>query len=354
MAAASIQEYTDALTVVPGKRSLSDGLDEINWASMVKAPNAHYLHWGSGNFAVVFRCLPATGSDLALRCLLFPPSQDAAERAAAVSEYLRHLPQKPDSFVGYRFVPDAIYAGNEWRAAYVMDWVAGDTLSKAVYALVNDGDRGRLQAMSADVARMVTQMQEASIAHGDLQHENIMVLPTGDLRLVDYDSVYVPSLTGRGCLMVGVEGYAHPSYLDRSTVRPFNAHMDTFSGLVLITSLRAIASDFSLFQRFTQDNLFFRAEDFQAPAASPAFAALLSLGDAQLTALTNSLLAMCLDADKAQVPLSRVQGIVQERRKAPSPRTVEPALPDKLAPWAARALIGHRTFAPIFKNETPI
>ena len=320
---------------------------------MVKAPNAHYLHWGSGNFAVVFRCLPVAGSDLALRCLLFPPSQDAAERAAAVSEYLHQLPQKPVSFVGYRFVPDAIYAGSEWRAAYVMDWVAGDTLFKAVQNLVKDGDKERLQAISADVAEMVSQMQEASVAHGDLQHDNIMVLPTGDLRLVDYDSVYVPSLMGRSCLMVGVEGYAHPNYIDRSIVRPFNAYMDTFSGLVLITSLRAIAKDLSLFQRFTQDNLFFRAEDLQNPGDSPAFAAILSLGDIQLTALTSSLHAMCLDADKAQVSLVQVQGIVQERRKAPGPRIVEPALPDKLAPWAARASIGRRTFASIFKNEIP-
>ena len=153
--------------------------------------------------------------------------------------------------------------------------------------------------------------------------------------------------------MVGVEGYAHPSYLDRSIVRPFNAHMDTFSGLVLIASLRAISNDFSLFQRFTQDNLFFKAEDLQSPVGSPAFEALRSLGDAQLLALTDSLQAMCLDADKAQISLSQVRGITQERRKAPSPRIVEPALPDKLTPWAARASIGRRTFAPIFKNETP-
>jgi serine/threonine protein kinase len=351
LAAASIEDYANILGVAPGNRPVSADLAEINTASVVPPANGHYSHWSSGNFAVVFRCRTAAGVDVALRCLLRPSSQDAAERAAEVGGYLHQLAQKPESFIGYRFVPGAIYAANEWQDAYLMDWVAGKTLLEAVHELVAAGNIVSLRAMSENMTRLVSQIQEAGIAHGDLHPDNVLVLPSGALRLVDYDSVYIHALQGRPCPIVGPEGYAHPEYVSQKLARPYNINMDTFAGMVLITSLYAIAGDLSFFQRFTKENLLFRAEDLQDPIGSPAFAALMSFGDKKLMALAGSLREMCLDPEKAQVLLTQVPGIGQERKKAPGPRLTEPVLPGKPAAWKPQPAVAQSTFAAIFQSK---
>ena len=352
MPAASIQEYSDALGVSTGSRPLSSELDEINHASILAGP--YYLHIGNGQFAVVYRCRTIAGVDVAFRCLLLPPSQDASERAAAVGDYLNSLPQIPTSFVRYRFVSSAIYAANEWQAAYVMDWVEGITLHKAVQDLVESGDRQGLQTMMDRTSRMVIEIQNAGIAHGDLHPENILVLPTGELRLVDYDSAYVPALGNRPCLVIGPEGYSHPAYLSHSLVRPNNIYLDTFAGLVLMTSLRAVSNDLSLFQRFSKENLLFSAEDIQNPLVSPAFAEVFSQADATVVTLAHSLQEMCLDAAKAQILLSQVRGITQERKKAPGPRIIDPQIPLRPVSWKSQPPVARSTFAAIFQSKAPI
>jgi len=52
-----------------------------------------------------------------------------------------------------------------------------------------------LQQLAERFRTMVSRLKEAGIAHGDLQHGNILVIDD-DYKLVDYDGIYVPSLNG--------------------------------------------------------------------------------------------------------------------------------------------------------------
>ena len=114
----------------------------------------------------------------------------------------------------------------------------------------------------------VQELADASVAHGDLQHANVMVTPAGEVKLVDYDGMCVPALVGRRNLEVGVEPYQHP---DRNATTLLSLDLDNFSALVIYVALRALAIQPALWLKYVEqpgyDKLLFRREDFQAPGA---------------------------------------------------------------------------------------
>jgi len=94
------------------------------------------------------------------------------------------------------------------------------------------------------------------------------------LRLVDYDTMYVPALKGRPSAEVGHRNYQHP---DRTDADFFDT-LDRFAGLVVYTALRACALQPDLWDRYnTGENLLFRDSDFYAPAQSSLFEDLADL-----------------------------------------------------------------------------
>src|SRR2546430_4647189 len=54
-----------------------------------------------------------------------------------------------------------------------------------------------------------TTLFRSQVAHGDLQHGNILVRG-GSIQLVDYDGMWVPALKGRHATEIGHRAYQHP------------------------------------------------------------------------------------------------------------------------------------------------
>jgi hypothetical protein len=71
-------------------------------------------------------------------------------------------------------------------------------------------------------------LRDAEIAHGDLQHGNIIV-EHGHLRLVDHDGLFVPEMAGWTSSEVGHQHYQHPA----RDAAFFNKHLDNFSAIVI-------------------------------------------------------------------------------------------------------------------------
>ncbi len=92
------------------------------------------------------------------------------------------------------------------------------------------------------------------------------------LRLVDYDGMFVPSMSTMIGNELGHRNYQHPL---RSS-NHFGAFLDNFSAWVIYCSLRAITVDPGLIQdlEVTEECLLFRREDFLSPLSSSTFAAL--------------------------------------------------------------------------------
>ena len=238
----------------------------------------------TGAFAAVFP-VDTTEGRVAVRCFL-TDVPDQRRRYRAIAEHLAAagLPYT----VGFDYERDGIRVGGTTYPILKMEWVDGEGLARFVERHLDRPDVLRELAESWRV--MLADLAAAEVAHGDLQHGNVLVQETGGgprLRLVDYDAMWVPALGGLGSAEVGHRNYQHP---DR-TESDFDASLDRFAGLVVYTALVALAERPGLWATLsTGENLLFQAGDFYDPAASPLFAdlrrieAVRPLADALATA----------------------------------------------------------------------
>lgn len=100
------------------------------------------------------------------------------------------------------------------------------------------------------------------ISHGDLQHGNILVDKQGNLKLIDYDSIYVPTFKGESDIIAGLKEYQHPN---RKNNTQASEKVDYFSEVIFYLSILAFAENPSLIEKYKikdADRLLFTADDF--------------------------------------------------------------------------------------------
>jgi len=233
----------------------------------------------SGNFADVYqvRC-PATGRDRAVKCFT-REVLGLQDRYHEISAHLRQV--KLDFTVDFTYLRDGIRIGRQWYPILKMQWVAGSTLNTFVRDHL--GQPSTLEALSQLWVKLAQHLRTAKMAHADLQHGNVLLVPHGDqgalkLKLIDYDGMFVPKLAGRQSGEVGHPAYQHPLRLQRGT---YTAEVDRFPHLVIACALRALSQDRGLWDRYDNgDNLLFRQPDFAEPQGSPLLRELWASRDA--------------------------------------------------------------------------
>ncbi len=163
-----------------------------------------------------------------------------------------------------------------------MPWIQGDSLVS--YIEKNLYCPAELRNLATAWTQMLTDLRQAKIAHGDLQHGNVLVVQ-GNLRLVDYDGMYVPALEGSRGIELGHRNYQHP----QRTGLDFGEYLDNFSAWLIYASLIALAVQPELWNQLKggDECLLFRKADFDAPERSAAFRLLKSQPDAQVRALAD-------------------------------------------------------------------
>lgn len=240
----------------------------------------------SGQFAIVFR-LSSDSTSWAVRCFTSPVT-DQQSRYAALSRVL-DIGGHPDCLVQFHYIDQGILIDGKWYPVVKMEWAEGDTLDRAVERWVASGDTQALNQLSKVWLDVVTVLRDYQIAHGDLQHENILV-HQGRIKLVDYDGVYVPALKGLEALELGQIHYQHPL---RSRA-DFNEELDNFSALVIYLSLRALAVDPGLWNRYHDDKRLILSEtDYKDPDRSQVIRELLQSPDMEVRKLTVALVEAC-------------------------------------------------------------
>jgi serine/threonine protein kinase len=207
----------------------------------------------SGNFASVF-CLSNDKRKFAARCFLHDvPDQE--HRYSEISKFI--LADDLPYTVSFEYLSDGIKVQERWYPLLKMQWVDGITLNQ--YISENYDNSQALNLLAGYFKQMMFELHRAGIAHGDLQHDNILV-SDDELRLVDYDGMFVPALAGHTANELGHRNYQHPQR-DKSTFGPF---LDNFSAWIIYASLKSLAVDPSLWKilKGGDDCLLFRRSDF--------------------------------------------------------------------------------------------
>jgi hypothetical protein len=246
----------------------------------------------SGAFASVYQI--TCGSRVwAVRCFL-TEFVDQEQRYQAISEHLRrsNLP----STVAFQFLRRGVLVRGAWYPALKMEWVGGEPLNSYIERNLSRPDA--LQSLARQWVQVLSCLRREQIAHGDLQHGNILV-NDGQIKLIDYDGLFVPALRGFTSHEQGHRNYQHPARAGKD----YGPYLDAFPGWVILVSLSALAVDPHLWKTLNggDECLLFRREDFDRPGQSRAFHAMARSRSPEVRAL-GSYMQSLLPLPLAQIP----------------------------------------------------
>ena len=276
----------------------------------------------SGAFASVYKMTGPKGV-VALKLFNFP-NEDRARRYRAVSDYLELTlgPKKPPCVVKFRYHTDGIRVGKLWYPTLTMAWVKGVSLGEWVRQAVERKAPGLadVRKMADSWVALTEQLRSTKIAHGDLQHDNIMVVGDAPV-LVDYDGMCVPALDPADPtkkleqLEFGKPAYQHPA----RSVERLGSTLDQFSAWVIFIALRAIVADPQLYAKYVlktdNENLLFTPADMQHPAASELWPDLIACKDPEISGWARAL-RESLDKPFNKIPPFTLDPFVRLRKLA--------------------------------------
>ncbi len=218
----------------------------------------------SGGFATTFR-MRDDGAEWAVRCFISPVAQ-LEKRYKIIGRYISQDP--PAFLVNAALLSNGIQVDAHWHSVIKMEWLGGYMLNAYIETQLQAASK--IIKLRDELMELAAAMQARDMAHGDLQHGNIIV-SNGRPRLVDYDGIYLPELSGMVPNELGHKHYQHPQRAQQD----WGPHMDRFSQIVLHVGLTAIAQRRDLWQKFNNaENVLFKRSDFTDPASSELFSEL--------------------------------------------------------------------------------
>jgi hypothetical protein len=257
---------------MPGGSEYKDALQNLNVLLVPNHLQSYRVVYGkrgpliySGGFVMTSPIHdPTTNKKLALR-LFYRLPDDMEKRYRAISGFIRQHKQA-GIFAEIDYIEQGINIQGATYPICTMEWLEGDTLR--VYVSKNINDPIKISSLASKFEVMVSKLRRANCSHGDLSHENIMMV-NDEFYLVDYDGMYVPDLQGYSPVVAGQPNFQHPSRL--KTPGYFGIYQDDFSAIAIYISLLALSHDASFYNKYENggNSLLFKESDFLDPDASP-------------------------------------------------------------------------------------
>jgi serine/threonine protein kinase len=250
--------------------------------------------WGlpnpySGGFTVTYK-LDTRQKKWAVRCF-YRDIQELQRRYQAISNFIAQK-QSP-YFVEAKYLHNGIKVNGIPYPIIKMLWIEGESLNNYLDKI--SFQKQEVENILNGLVRLTNDLEQHGIAHGDLQHGNIIV-ENKQLRLIDYDDMYLPELVGLQTNGIGHSNYQHPQ---RSSTQ-YNKNIDRFSTIIIYTGLKAMSINPGLWQKYdTGENILFKNQDFVKPRESHLINELLAMPGCKQIAKN---LIACCEADFDKIP----------------------------------------------------
>ena len=262
-----ISEYVRAI------QDASNNLDKL--AHLVPVLDDHGEPYrSSGAFAVVFKMKDEqTGKCYALKCF----TEEQEGRAEAYRQIADELEFVDSSYItSVKYLDKEIFVDSSCEEdefpVLLMDWIDGETMES--YIAENYQDNYAMAMLCYRFCKMAEWLRSQPFAHGDIKPDNIMVRPDGNLSLVDYDGMFVPTMKGQKSPTIGTKDFSHPL----RTVDDFDETIDDFALTNIALSLKVISMNSTLLDTYgASDRLLFSESDYRNPSSSKAISALQEL-----------------------------------------------------------------------------
>jgi len=250
-----ISEYVEAV------RNAEDNFDKLRNLRPVTDDNDNPV-MTSGNFAVVFKMRDEKKDKLyAVKCFL-KDQPNRAENYLMIAEELEFVSSSfltKFQYLDNELFVDSANADGEEFPVLLMDWVEGTNLDQYISQHLHDSYQ--LHLLAYQFSRLALWLMPQPFAHGDLKPDNIMVREDGTLVLIDYDGMFVPAMKGQKAREMGSPDFRHPARTEDN----FNEHIDDFSLASILLSLRVIAEEPALLEKYgAADRLLFSEKDYRA------------------------------------------------------------------------------------------
>jgi serine/threonine protein kinase len=275
--------------MLPSKDNIIDALkdlkniqaQELNGCSFIMSKFGDPLYY-PGGFGMVFK-LDKGGKHQAFK-VWYVNIDDIKDRMQKISDYLANL--NLPYFVSYSFcekglripahiINDENDNSDQTLDTLVMDWAEGDMLKEYLDDLISENSfstvESKLLYLAQQFKNCFRELHRNKISHGDLQHGNIIIEEDSSgnpqIKLIDYDSLYVPALSGCEQTTSGIGGFQHPRRIAGIETKSTEKD-DYFSEKIIYLTLLLLAKEPDLWtdpQVNVEKNdygLLFNAEDF--------------------------------------------------------------------------------------------
>lgn len=234
----------------------------------------------SGNYGVVFKFKYYNGHEKAIRVWTkdLQVMPNLLRHSKILAEKIKQI--KKPYFVNFDFQDKGLLVSGQWTPIVVMDWCSGKDLKDTISENINN--TVVLKKLSSNFFELIMSLHEQGISHGDLQHGNIIIDKNFTMKLIDYDSLFIPCEEFKNNVeeIKGLPNYQHPK---RMINKYANSKVDYFSELIIYLSLCAVIENPYLWEKYNVNirdySLLFEQQDFYRFEQSKIYNDLMSLSD---------------------------------------------------------------------------
>jgi hypothetical protein len=256
-----------------------------NHRFLLKEDGKTYLY-KKGRHSVVFKT-EYNSRLYAVRFFLYD-DPELFERCHEIQNYLssKSLPWKiPFEFLDKEYYP-----------VVQMDWI--DSLSFSEYLDHIITNPSLLSKLQLTLISLSHSLEQNGIGHGNLNMSHLRFVKQGQeyiLKLIDYDSMFIPSFEGKDSLSAGTASFQHPMRLSSD----FSETIDRFSFWVFLTALEAFKTNPSLWTNAIgngydkSEQILFNFRDLAFPQQSRVFQILKTYNSEALNFYLNTLTRFC-------------------------------------------------------------